>query len=153
MHPLAAFVAGLIFGIGLMVSQMMNPAKVLGFLDVAGRWDPSLMFVMVGAIIVGALGFALAARREATLLGTPMMLPTTRVIDRRLVLGSALFGIGWGLAGFCPGPALVALGAGQIKALTFVAAMIVGMLLYEWIERVHLPSDTARQTATAAKGE
>ena len=132
---LFAFVAGLAFGIGLLVSGMANPAKVIGFLDLFGRWDPSLALVMAGAIAVGAVGFGVAGRRNVTLLRTPMLIPTVRTIDQRLVLGSLLFGVGWGLAGFCPGPALVALGAGKAKALAFVAAMFVGMLLFEGIER------------------
>jgi uncharacterized membrane protein YedE/YeeE len=134
MYALCALVAGLVFAMGLLVSGMVNPAKVLGFLDLAGRWDPSLGLVMVGAIAIGAIGFAAAARRTATLLGTSMLLPTARAIDGRLVFGSALFGVGWGLAGFCPGPALVALGAGHLKAIVFVAAMAAGMIAFEWIE-------------------
>jgi uncharacterized membrane protein YedE/YeeE len=136
MQALTALLAGLVFGIGLIVSGMVNPAKVLGFLDLAGKWDPSLALVMAGAIAVGALAFALAAKRNQTLLGTPMLLPSDRRIDRRLVLGSLLFGVGWGLAGFCPGPALVALGAGYAKAVVFVVAMLAGMLIFEWAERM-----------------
>jgi len=132
---LFAFAAGLLFGIGLIVSGMANPRKVLGFLDVAGAWDPSLAMVMVGAIAVGLFAFARAGRRSTSLLGAPMQLPTTRDIDRRLVVGSALFGVGWGLVGFCPGPALVALGAGRVKALVFAVAMLAGMIVFEWIER------------------
>jgi uncharacterized membrane protein YedE/YeeE len=113
---------------------MANPAKVLGFLDIAGRWDPSLALVMAGAIAVGAIGFALAGRRKVSLLGAPMALPTARAIDKRLVLGSVVFGFGWGLAGFCPGPALVALGAGRVEALVFVASMVAGMLLFARID-------------------
>lgn len=135
MYVLSAFVAGLVFGIGLIVSGMVNPAKVLGFLDVAGAWDPSLALVMGGAVAVGAVAFALAQRRATTLLGTPMALPTARTIDRRLVMGSLVFGVGWGLAGFCPGPALVALGVGKLKALVFVAAMLGGMAVFELTER------------------
>ncbi len=131
MQGVFAFIAGLVFGIGLIVSGMANPAKVLGFLDLAGRWDPSLALVMAGAIAVGGMGFAVARRRRETLLKTPMQLPTARDIDRRLVGGSLLFGVGWGLAGFCPGPAIVALGAGEMKALVFVVAMIAGMGIYE----------------------
>jgi uncharacterized protein len=134
MKTFTALIAGLVFGLGLIVSGMANPAKVLGFLDFAGRWDPSLAFVMAGAIAVGALAFGLAARRETTLLGEPMRLPPTRHIDAPLVVGSVLFGIGWGVAGFCPGPALVALGMGQGKALVFVAAMLTGMGLFEVLE-------------------
>ena len=121
MYTALSFVSGLVFGVGLLVSGLANPAKVLGFLDVAGAWDPSLAFVMAGAIAVASGAFALAGRRSATLIGTPMRLPSSRAIDRPLILGSVVFGIGWGVAGFCPGPALVALGAGQIKALVFVA--------------------------------
>jgi len=134
MIALAAFVAGLVFGFGLIVSGMANPAKVLGFLDLAGPWDPSLAFVMAGAVGVGLVAFALARRRRVSVLGAEMKLPTARDIDRRLVGGSVLFGIGWGLAGFCPGPALVALGLGQGKALVFVVAMLAGMGLFEAIE-------------------
>ena len=135
MYSLCAFLAGLLFGIGLLVSGMVSPAKVLGFLDLAGSWDPSLALVMAGAIAIGMPGFFVAARRQATLLGTPMLLPTTPAIDSRLVIGSLLFGAGWGLAGFCPGPALVALGAGYGKALAFVVSMIAGMLVFEFAER------------------
>jgi uncharacterized membrane protein YedE/YeeE len=114
---------------------MANPAKVLGFLDLAGAWDPSLALVMVGAIAVGVIAFAIAHRRSVSLLGTAMNLPSARQIDRRLVVGSTVFGIGWGIAGFCPGPALVALGMGVGKAVVFVAAMVVGMACFEWFEQ------------------
>lgn len=130
-----SWLAGLVFGLGLIVSGMANPAKVLGFLDVGGSWDPSLAFVMAGAIAVGAIAFAVARKRTVSLLGAAMKLPTSRDIDRRLVIGSALFGIGWGVAGFCPGPGLVALGMGEIKALVFVVAMLVGMGIFELLER------------------
>ena len=135
MQALAALLSGLVFGLGLIVSGMFNPAKVLGFLDLAGRWDPSLAFVMAGAIAVGLPAFAWARRRKRSLLGAEMQLPTARHIDRRLIAGSLLFGIGWGVAGFCPGPGLVALGAGELKALVFVAAMLAGMGLFEILER------------------
>lgn len=131
----ASLLSGLVFGLGLIVSGMANPAKVLGFLDVAGVWDPSLAFVMAGAIAVASVAFALARRRSHSLLGAPMQLPSARHIDRRLVIGSLLFGVGWGVAGFCPGPALVGLGMGAGKALVFVAAMLAGMGLFEWLER------------------
>ena len=140
----ASFVAGLVFGIGLLLAGMANPAKVLGFLDLAGAWDPSLALVMAGAVAVGSLAFALAKRRPVALLGGPMQLPTARRIDRRLVLGSLAFGIGWGIAGFCPGPALVALGMGQAKAVVFVAAMIGGMGLFELRERAKAAPPAAR---------
>ncbi len=127
LYASSAFLVGLLFGIGLIVSGMANPAKVLGFLDLMGAWDPSLALVMVGAIAVGALGFLAMARRTVSVLGHAIQIPTSRAIDRRLVLGGLLFGIGWGLAGFCPGPAFVALGAGAGKALVFVMAMLAGM--------------------------
>jgi uncharacterized membrane protein YedE/YeeE len=134
MPVVTALLAGLVFGLGLMVSGMADPAKVLGFLDLAGAWDPSLAFVMAGAIAVGLVAFTLARRRTRSLLGLPMQLPQGRGIDRRLVLGGLAFGIGWGLAGFCPGPALVALGMGEAKAAVFVLAMLAGMGIFEWIE-------------------
>ena len=135
MKLLTTFVAGLVFGIGLIIARMANPAKVLGFLDLAGAWDPSLMLVMAGAIAVGSGAFALARQRRTSLLGEPMQLPTYRHLDRRLIGGSLLFGIGWGLAGICPGPALVLAGAGVAKGLVFLAAMLVGMGLFEGLER------------------
>ncbi len=135
MTAFAALLAGLVFGLGLIVSGMADPAKVLGFLDLAGAWDPSLAFVMAGAIGVGLVGFALAKRRTRSVLGQEMKLPTARHIDRRLVGGSLLFGVGWGIAGFCPGPGLVALGMGEAKALAFVLAMLAGMGLFELLER------------------
>ena len=126
---------GLLFGLGLIVSGMVLPTKVLGFLDLAGAWDPSLALVMAGAIAVGLPAFTLARRRRETFLGLQMQLPQSSVIDRRLVGGSLLFGIGWGLAGLCPGPALVVAGAGGSKALGFVAAMVAGMAVFERLER------------------
>lgn len=134
-HILASLGAGLVFGIGLIVSGMANPEKVLGFLDLAGPWDPSLALVMAGAILVGVGAFAVARRRTLSFLGLSMKLPTNTQIDKRLVLGGLSFGAGWGIAGFCPGPGLVALGAGEAKAAVFVAAMIAGMALFELIER------------------
>ena len=130
---LTALLSGLLFGIGLMLSGMANPAKVLGFLDIAGRWDPSLAFVMAGAIAIGAIAVAFAKRLKKSLLGLPMWIPSSSSVTLRLVLGSAAFGVGWGLAGFCPGPALVALGAGFSKAWGFVAAMLAGMAVFELI--------------------
>lgn len=126
---------GLVFGVGLIISGMTNPAKVIGFLDLAGAWDPSLALVMGAAVTVGLAGFALAGRRTSSLLGAPMPLPATRHIDRRLILGSVAFGIGWGMAGFCPGPALVSLGTGNVKAVVFVLAMLGGMGIYEFLQR------------------
>ena len=134
-NPLSALLAGLVFGLGLIVSGMANPAKVLAFLDLAGRWDPSLALVMAGAIAVGMPAFAYARRRRHALLGQAIQLPASTRLDRRLVLGSLLFGVGWGLAGICPGPALVLLGAGQVKGVLFVVAMLAGMLLFKWLQR------------------
>jgi len=132
-NALAAFAAGLVFGIGLIVSGMTDPAKVLGFLDIAGSWDPSLAFVMAGAILVGFFAFMLAGKRTTTLLGAALQLPQARDIDARLIGGAVVFGIGWGLAGFCPGPALVSFGGGQDKAAVFVVAMLAGMLIYTYL--------------------
>ncbi|WP_186017387.1 YeeE/YedE family protein [Burkholderia gladioli] len=132
---LNAFVAGLIFATGLIISGMANPAKVLGFLDIAGNWDPSLAFVMGGAIAVGSIGFAMARRLERSLFNAPISLPSATRIDRRLLAGSTVFGMGWGLAGFCPGPALVRAGGGQLEAMLFVIAMLVGMKLFALAER------------------
>ncbi len=135
MANFTALLAGLVFGLGLIVSGMANPAKVIGFLDLTGRWDPSLALVMAGAIGVGVIAFAIAHKRAETMLGVELKLPGTRHIDRRLVIGSAIFGVGWGIAGFCPGPGLVALGMGNQKGMLFVVAMVTGMALFEFIER------------------
>ena len=134
MNALFSLLAGLVFGIGLIVSGMSNPAKVLGFLDIAGKWDPSLALVMGGAIAVGLAAFAIAKRRQTTWLGLPMLLPVARHIDRRLILGSLLFGVGWGVAGICPGPALVLVGAGVWKGVIFAVSMLAGMALFELLE-------------------
>jgi uncharacterized protein len=136
MKTLFAFIVGLVFGVGLIVSGMSNPAKVLGFLDLAGKWDPSLALVMAGAIAVGVAAFAFARRRTTTWLGLPLLLPTTSLVDRRRVIGSVQFGVGWGLAGICPGPALVLVGAGAPKGLLFAAAMLTGMAVFEILERL-----------------
>ena len=135
MLNLSSLLAGLVFGLGLIVSGMANPAKVLGFLDLAGRWDPSLAFVMAGAIAVGAIAFALARTRTASLLDAPMKLPSEQRIDRRLLAGALVFGVGWGIAGFCPGPALVAIGMGSTKAVVFVVAMLAGMGIFQIAEK------------------
>ncbi len=130
-----ALLAGLVFGLGLILSGMTDPAKVLGFLDVAGAWDPSLALVMGGAIAVAAPLFAWLRRRSQSLLDAPLQWPTRTVVDRRLVLGSLAFGAGWGLAGFCPGPALVSAASGHREAWLFVAAMVAGMAVFSWIEQ------------------
>lgn len=136
MQILMALIAGLTFGIGLIVSGMTNPAKVIGFLDLAGKWDPSLAFVMGGAILVGVVAFGFARKRERSLLGAVMRLPTATHIDRRLVMGSLAFGAGWGLAGYCPGPALASLASGGVKPVIFTLAMLAGMALFEVLDRV-----------------
>lgn len=135
MYNLLSMLAGAVFGLGLLVSGMANPAKVLGFLDLAGPWDPSLALVMAGAIAIASIAFGIAGRRTRSLIGQEMKLPSSRTVDRRLVGGSLLFGIGWGIAGFCPGPALVALGMGEGKAVVFVLAMLAGMGAFELLER------------------
>jgi len=135
MHRFSEFVVGLVFGIGLIVSGMTDPGKVIGFLDLFGAWDPSLALVMGGAILVGVFAFALAKKRTTTFLGGALTLPGSSDIDRRLVVGGLLFGAGWGLAGFCPGPAIVSLASGQPKAAVFVVAMLAGMLVFEFAER------------------
>ncbi|HVL55047.1 MAG TPA: YeeE/YedE family protein [Burkholderiaceae bacterium] len=149
MHLFSAFAVGLIFGVGLLVSGLANPAAVLGFLDLAGLWNPTLAFVMAGAIGVGTVAFAFARRRAVTLFGGAMHLPSARDIDRRLVLGSAVFGIGWGLAGICPGPSLVLLGAGAPQAVVFVAAMLAGMALFELHERARRAQPDAAPSSGA----
>lgn len=134
MQRISEFLIGLLFGIGLLLSGMTDPGKVIGFLDLAGAWDPSLILVMGGAVLVGVFAFWTARKRTTSFLGTPLHLPDAGSIDRRLVAGSLLFGVGWGLAGFCPGPALVSLGAGQPKAAAFVLAMLAGMIVFELAE-------------------
>jgi len=136
MQKLSAFFIGLLFGLGLLLSGMTDPGKVQGFLDLAGAWDPSLAFVMGGAIAVGFFAFALAKQRTRSFLGGGMYLPKATQIDRRLVLGSLTFGVGWGLAGFCPGPGLVSMASGESKGLVFVLAMLMGMAVFESLERL-----------------
>jgi uncharacterized membrane protein YedE/YeeE len=136
MHIITALLAGLVFGIGLIISGMTDPSKVIGFLDLAGRWDPSLGFVMGGAILVGLVAFRFASRREQSLLGDAMRLPRATQVDRRLLLGALAFGIGWGLAGYCPGPALASLASGGAKPLIFGAAMLAGMAIFELLQRL-----------------
>ncbi|MDA8455059.1 hypothetical protein M4R22_09805 [Acidovorax sp. GBBC 3334] len=135
-NVLVALGVGLLFGVGLIVSGMADPARVLGFLDVAGLWNPSLALVMAGAVAVGLAAFAVARRRGRTLGGAPVHWPPARGVDARLLGGSVLFGIGWGIAGFCPGPALVGLGMGLREAAVFVAAMLAGMAVFELLERL-----------------
>lgn len=126
----ASGLAGLVFGWGLIISGMANPAKVIGFLDLSMPWDPSLMFVMGGAIALGLPGFLLAKRLKNSLMGLPMNLPTNTHVDKKLLLGAALFGAGWGIGGFCPGPAVVAAASLATDGLIFIAAMLAGMFVF-----------------------
>jgi uncharacterized membrane protein YedE/YeeE len=141
------FAIGLIFGLGLLISGMSDPAKVLNFLDLAGigsgSWDPSLAFVMAGAVAVTFAGFAWVLKRPRPLLGEKFHLPTKQELDMRIISGPAIFGMGWGLAGFCPGPALMALGFGSSAAVIFVTAMFVGMLFARWLAGRHALSRIA----------
>jgi uncharacterized membrane protein YedE/YeeE len=140
MNRLSEFLVGLLFGLGLLLSGMTDPGKVIGFLDLSGMWDPSLAFVMGGAIAVGFFAFSLAKKRTSSFLGGALHLPTSNQIDKRLLIGSALFGAGWGIAGFCPGPGLVSMAAGQPKAAVFVVAMLAGMVAFEMADRfIHKP--------------
>ena len=131
MSSLIAVLSGLLFGIGLLASGMTDPAKVKGFLDLFGLWDPSLALVMGGAIAVGLIGFTLAGRRTTSWIGEPIDLPKSTVVDWRLVLGGILFGVGWGIAGYCPGPGIVAASAGSLAGGVFVVAMLAGMTIHD----------------------
>ncbi len=131
----SAFAVGLLFGLGLLVSGMADPAKVLAFLNVTGRWDPSLSFVMAGAVAVSATGYFVARRRGRPLLASRLEIPTRRDLDPRLIAGAAVFGLGWGLAGLGPGPALTLLTVAPAQAMTFVVAMVAGMLLFRLVPR------------------
>ncbi len=133
---ITAGLAGLLLGLGLIFSGMANPAKVVGFLDVAGPWDPSLGLVMGGGLVIGSIGFALLKKQPRTLLGEPLNLPSSRKIDVRLIAGSVLFGIGWGVTGICPGPGLVLLGAGVPEGVIYMASLLAGMSLYSVIEKL-----------------
>ena len=128
---LSQYLIGVLFGFGLLVSGMSNPQKILNFLDITGSWDPSLMFVMGGAVIEGLAGFYVVSQRSEAFFGGALHIPTRRDITKPLLMGSFIFGAGWGIAGFCPGPALVSLGSGQLKALVFVIAMLIGMTICE----------------------
>lgn len=143
MRVFMALLVGLLFGLGLIVSGMSDPAKVLGFLDLTGNWDPSLVFVMGGAVLVGLLVFPFATRQSRSILGDAMRLPTATRIDLRLVLGGLTFGVGWGLAGYCPGPALASLAQGGIKPLLFFIAMLAGMGVFELLERARTKAMSA----------
>lgn len=130
---LSAFAAGLLFGAGLIVSGMADPANVLGFFDVAGQWNPTLAFVMGGGLVVSFVGYRLVLRRPAPVCADSFQLPGTKLIDLRLIGGAALFGLGWGIAGYCPGPAFVAAAGGFVEAVIFAAAMVAGMALWKFV--------------------
>lgn len=142
MKTLAALLAGLVFGIGLVLGGMTQPAVVLGFLDVSGRWNPQLMFLMAAAVVTTAIGYRLVLRRQRPILGTRFQVPPARRIDPRLVAGGAIFGIGWGLGGYCPGPALASLAGGAPSLLLFVACMLFGW----WAAARFAPAVTSRLT-------
>lgn len=146
---LLALASGLIFGLGLIAGGMTDPGKVKAFLDVFGQWDPSLAMVMGGAIAVGLVAFSLAARRKTAWHGDLMSLPSNRTIDTRLLLGGALFGVGWGVAGFCPGPAIVALGSGLPAAVVFIVAMLMGMVIHDLLIDRPQPAPTLRPDGPA----
>ncbi|SMH57546.1 DUF6691 family protein [Maritimibacter sp. HL-12] len=137
MHLVAIYLAGLLFGLGISISGMVNPAKTLNFFDVAGGWDASLAVVMVTALAVAAGGYRLVLRRSAPLFAPRFQLPTARAIDARLVLGAGLFGIGWGMSGFCPGASLPALGTGRVEVFAFTGALVAGMFTARWLMRLN----------------
>ena len=147
MRILAGVLAGLLFGAGLAISQMINPAKVLAFLDVAGAWDPSLAFVMLSAVVVTALGYRFVLRQPKPLLDDKFSMPTRTDVDGRLLIGAAIFGVGWGLGGYCPGPAIASIGFGAMETIVFVIFMAIGMIagrllptVPKIIPKSHLPS-------------
>ena len=130
MKLIVTFICGLLFGSGLTISNMINPTKIQNFLDITGNWDPSLALVMLSALIITFLGYRLALKNPAPILGEKFMMPLKQAVDKSLVIGSSIFGIGWGLAGYCPGPAITALGLGFTDAFLFVAGMILGLIIY-----------------------
>ncbi len=132
---ISEFLAGLIFGLGLILAGMVNPAKVLAFLDLGGNWDPSLALVMGGGVAVGIGAFFIAKKQRLSYLGQPTLLPVVTSIEKRLVFGSLIFGAGWGLTGFCPGPAMVSLAFGNQGAYVFVIAMLTGMAIFDYLDR------------------
>ena len=135
MQMIFIFFAGLLFGLGLIISGMNNPKNVIGFFDIVGNWNPSLAFVMLGAIPISFMGFRWVEKRSQTIFGEPLHMPGKTHLNKQLILGSIIFGMGWGIVGFCPGPALLALGAGQFKAFIFIVAMMIGMILYDTLLR------------------
>lgn len=139
MHLILVYLVGVVFGTGIVISGMANPAKVINFFDVAGSWDPSLAFVMGGALITAAIGYRIVLGRSQPLFEGKFNLPTARTLDARLIGGSAVFGIGWGIAGFCPGGALPALGTGRIEVIAFTAAMLGGIFAARYLQSLSRP--------------
>lgn len=149
MRLLTAYLIGLIFGLGIVISGMANPAKVLNFFDIAGSWDPSLMFVMGGALATTAIGYWLVLSLASPLIADDFHLPTANRLDTRLISGSAIFGIGWGIAGFCPGGALPALGTGKLEVFTFVLAVIAGLMVTRFVLHLFDPPTEATPSPSA----
>lgn len=152
MRYVAVFFCGALFAIGLGVSGMTSPAKVIGFLDIFGQWDPSLLFVMGGAVGVNLVFYRLTIKRDRPIFETSFVIPSTEDIDKRLICGAALFGVGWGLSGYCPGPALVSTMAGWTSTLVFVAAMLAGMAFYRWTDNSSSEKPAQSQATDSACG-
>lgn len=151
---IAALAAGLLFGFGLAVSHMVEPARIIGFLDLAGAWDPSLALVMLAAVAVTLVGYRRILRRPRPLLAQQFELPTRRDLDRKLIVGAGIFGVGWGLAGYCPGPGIAVLGLGTWEAPVFVAAMAAGALAQKWLSaRARARPAPVRPPRSTAAGE
>ena len=151
LRPVATLVSGVLFGFGLSLSGMLDPARVRAFLDITGNWNPSLAFVLGGAVLVSALGVLVTRRLKHPLFDETFHLPDNQVIDRRLIVGSAIFGVGWGLVGLCPGPALASLSLGLPATMVFVAAMVAGMLVHDRLVRRNIPGQTSAGTGTGTR--
>lgn len=135
MPIIVALVSGILFGLGLLLAGMGNPAKILAFLDITGNWDPSLLVTMVVAMVISAIGYQLVKKRKSSVLNCPLQIPTSKLIDKKLLIGSALFGLGWGLGGICPGPAILLTGMGLTQGILFTLAMIAGMAIFQLFQR------------------
>ncbi|ETT01092.1 MULTISPECIES: DUF6691 family protein [Providencia] len=135
MPIIIALVSGILFGLGLLLAGMGNPAKILAFLDITGNWDPSLLVTMAVAMVISGIAFQLVKKRKTSVLNCPLQIPTSKVIDKKLVIGSVLFGLGWGLGGICPGPAILLTGMGLTQGILFALAMIAGMAIFQLFQR------------------
>ncbi|MBS0925189.1 YeeE/YedE family protein [Providencia sp. JGM181] len=135
MPIIIALVSGILFGLGLLLAGMGNPAKILAFLDITGNWDPSLLVTMAVAMVISGIAFQLVKKRKTSVLNCPLQIPTSKVIDKKLVIGSVLFGLGWGLGGICPGPAILLTGMGLTQGILFTLAMIAGMAIFQLFQR------------------